>query len=67
MATLPKYSYSLNETADSIGISRPYLYRLEDDGVFSSFKLNGRRLIRHDQYQKLCEFLDTLSSSKKAG
>ncbi len=42
---VPKLAYSVEEAAESLGVSRSLVYQLIHKGGFPSVKLRGRRLI----------------------
>ena len=42
---MDKLAYSLTETAQVLGVSRPTLYALLDQPGFPSFRVGNRRLI----------------------
>lgn len=49
----PKLAYSVAETCDSIGITRPTLYKLIADGRLRSVKIGTRRIITADSLNEL--------------
>lgn len=46
-----KLSYTINEAAAAIGVSRPTVYKLVKLGELTTFKFAGRTLIRADVLQ----------------
>jgi len=50
--TLPRFSLSIDETAESIGTSRQTVYDLINAGELDSFKIGRRRLISTEAIQR---------------
>lgn len=50
-----KLSYTVNEAAAAIGVSRSKIYALVREGELSVFKWCGRTLIRADVLQDACD------------
>lgn len=51
MTAAPKLSYTINEAADAIGVSRRTVYDLIKRGELEKFTWAGRTLIRADVLQ----------------
>ena len=51
--TIPRAAYSLDETAQSLGLSRRTLYGLMDAGKLSTVKLGKRRLVPAHELERL--------------
>lgn len=51
--TLPRVAYSLNEAAQSLGLSRRTLYELMDAGTLQTVKLGKRRLVPAQELARL--------------
>ena len=51
--TVPRHSYSLDEAAQSLGLSRRTLYHLMDAGKLSTVKLGKRRLVPAQELERL--------------
>ena len=48
-----RFAYSFAETAESLGVSRPYVYQLIEAGELESFRLGRRHLITADSVANL--------------
>lgn len=51
--TVPRHAYSLDEAAQSLGISRRTVYELMDAGKLSTVKLGRRRLVPARELERL--------------
>lgn len=51
--TVPRTAYSLNEAAQSLGLSRRALYGLMDRGQLTTVKLGKRRLVPVAELERL--------------
>jgi excisionase family DNA binding protein len=51
MQTISKLSYTVDEAAKGIGVSRSKIYKLVREGELTTFKWCGRTLIRADVLQ----------------
>jgi excisionase family DNA binding protein len=51
--TVPRAAYSLDEAAQSLGLSRRTLYQLMDAGRLSTVKLGKRRLVPAQELERL--------------
>lgn len=57
-APVPKLSYTIQQAADAIGISRSSFYEEVKDGAIATFKCKGRTLVRHET---LVAYLDAIA------
>ena len=48
-----RIGYSMTEAAEALGVSRPYVYTLEKQGLLESFKLGRRRIITAESLEQL--------------
>lgn len=48
-----RIGYSMTEAAEALGVSRPYVYTLEKQGLLESFKLGRRRIITAASLEQL--------------
>jgi excisionase family DNA binding protein len=51
--TVPRYAYSLDETARAINLSRSSLYELIDSGELKTVKLGRRRLVPRAELERI--------------
>lgn len=49
----PRLAYTLGELADSLGVSRAFLYRLKGEGKLRMVKLGRRTLVTAEEAQRM--------------
>lgn len=57
--TVPRHAYSLNEAAQSLGLSRRTIYTLADRGKLSLIKVGKRRLVPATELERLVQIPET--------
>lgn len=52
---MERITYSINETAKSLGIGRTLIYEMIDDGRLEAIKVGRRTLVKADSIKRLVD------------
>jgi excisionase family DNA binding protein len=50
--SVPRLAWRVNELAEAVGLSERQIYRLQEDGTLTGFKVGRARLISADSVQR---------------
>jgi len=51
----PKLTYSIAETAETLGLSQPYVRRLAGEGKIATVRFGKRVMVRRAEVERLAE------------